>query len=77
MFIKTGYYLPCHFDCVVSFSYVVTNKYKNAKDVVITFSIKLYRDMKELNMCSFHEKFQSFTLEFLICMLYKDLKITG
>jgi hypothetical protein len=66
---KTAYYLPCHFDCAVSFSYVVTRKYKNAENLVIRFGIKLCGGMKEFNICSFHEKFQSFTFEFPECRL--------
>jgi len=31
--------------------------------------------MKDFTMCSVHEKFQSFTFDFLICRLQKDLKI--
>jgi hypothetical protein len=30
--------------------------------------------MKEFNICSFHEKFQSFTFEFPECRLWQDLK---
>jgi hypothetical protein len=75
IFIQIGSYFPCHFDWVFSFSYFVSRKYKNDKDaVVIRFSIKLYRGMKEFNMCSVHEKFQSFAFEFFICKLWQVLK---